>query len=70
MTEKEKADTMHWNLIVALYTIVKDKTDEPIGSVEFIENMLKFAKTIELTTQENFSQRSLDTKFRILYETL
>ncbi len=69
MTEKEKTDIMHWNLIVALYTIVKDKTDEPIGSVEFIENMLKFAKTIELTNQENFSQQSLDTKFRILYET-
>lgn len=68
MTEKEKADTMHWNLIVALYTIVKDKTDEPIGSVEFIEDMLKFAKTIELTNHENFSQQSLDTKFRIIYE--
>ena len=67
MTDKEKSDLMNWNYLVALYTKVKDKVKEPLGSVEFIEAMLKEAKLMELILAENFSQKSLDTDVQVLY---
>ena len=68
MTDKEKSDIMNWNYLVALYTKVKDKVKEPLGSVGFVEAMLKEAKLMELILEENFSQESLDTDVRVLYE--
>jgi hypothetical protein len=68
MTDKEKSDVMNWNYLVALYTKVKDKVKEPLGSVEFIEAILKEAKLMEIIIAGNFSQKSLDTDVQVLYE--
>ncbi|MCZ8331855.1 MAG: hypothetical protein O9282_11435, partial [Flavobacterium sp.] len=68
MTDKEQSDIMNWNYLVALYTKVKDKVKEPLGSVEFLETMLKEAKFMELVLAENFSQKSLDTDVQVLYD--
>lgn len=68
MTDKEKSDVLNWNYVVALYTTVKDKVKEPLGSVGFVEAMLKEAKLMELILAENFSQKSLDTDVQVLYE--
>ena len=68
MTDKEKSDIMNWNYLIALYTKVKDKVKEPLGSVQFVEVMLKEAKLMELILAENFSQKSLDTDVQVLYE--
>ena len=68
MTDKEKSDIMNWNYLITLYTKVKDKVKEPLGSVQFVEVMLKEAKLMELILAENFSQKSLDTDVQVLYE--
>lgn len=68
MTEKEQADILNWNFVVGMYSNVKDKIKEPLGSVQFVEAMLKEAKLIEIVVAENFSRESFDTVVQVHYE--
>ena len=63
MTEKE--DIILWNFVVATYSSVKQKLKNGLGTVGFMEQMLKEAKSIELCVQEKFSRESLSTTFEI-----